>query len=81
MNNLVVISQVRKVRNELMHSTNMKVTGGDLTRQIQTLVDLLEDPLQLLHHPAAIQAVTDIRQVMYNLHCSKATVYYLFILF
>ena len=65
MNNLVVVSQVRNLRNELMHSTNMKVTGRDLTRHIQTLVDLLEDPRQLLLDPAAIQAVTDIRTVMY----------------
>ena len=65
MNNLVVVLQVRKLRNQLMHSTNMKVTATDLTRHIQTLVDLLEDPRQLLLDPAAIRAVTDIKTVMY----------------
>ena len=64
MNNLVVVSQVRKLRNELMHSTNMKVTG-DLMRHIQTLVDLLEDPPQLLRDPAARQAVVDIKKVIH----------------
>ena len=51
------------MRNNLMHSDSMKVSTGDLATYIQTMVDLLEDPLKLLHDPAAQQAVIDIRQV------------------
>ena len=51
-----------------MHCVNMKVTVGDLRLYTQTMVDLLEDPVQLMHHPAAIQAVADIKAVMYYWH-------------
>ena len=46
-----------------MHSDNMKVSTGDLATYMQTMVDLLEDPLKLLHDPAAQRAVIDIKQV------------------
>ena len=50
-----------------MHDANMKVTNTDLTAQIQTMVNLLEDPPQLLLDPAAILAVTEIKRVIYRI--------------
>ena len=63
-----------------MHSTDMKVTGRDLTRHIQTLVDLLEDPPQLLRDPAAIQAVVDIRTVIYYCHHKKQLILVIYLI-
>jgi len=42
----------------------MKVTTTDLTTYMQTMVDLLEDPITLLRDPAAKQAVTEIKLVI-----------------
>ena len=57
------ILQLREVRNDLMHTKDMKVTAGDLTDYIQVMVKLLEDPIKLLNHTAAIKAVPVIKQV------------------
>ncbi|KAK2182577.1 hypothetical protein NP493_348g03075 [Ridgeia piscesae] len=46
-----------------MHSQSMKVTTTDLKTYVQTMVDLLEDPITLLQDPAAVQAVTDIKLI------------------
>jgi len=48
-----------------MHSQSMKVTTTDLKTYVQTMVDLLEDPITLLQDPAAVQAVTDIKLVIW----------------
>ena len=61
----VVILQVRKVRNELMHNTNMKVSSADLSRYIKTMITLLQDPIKLLQDTASQHAVTEIAQVTY----------------
>ena len=62
----VVILQVRKVRNELMHNTNMKVSSTDLSRYIKTMITLLQDPIKLLQDTASQHAVTEITQVTYT---------------
>ena len=62
----VVILQVRKVRNELMHNTNMKVSSADLSRYIKTMITLLQDPLKLLQDTASQHAATEITQVTYT---------------
>ena len=62
----VVILQVRIVRNELMHNTNMKVSSADLSRYIKTMITLLQDPIKLLQDTASQHAVTEITQVTSN---------------
>lgn len=57
------VDAVRLVRNRLMHTNNMKVTTTDLTTYVQTMVDLLKDPVTLLQDPAAIQAVAEIKLI------------------
>ncbi|KAI0212913.1 hypothetical protein LSAT2_002116 [Lamellibrachia satsuma] len=54
---------VKKVRNEIMHSSTMKVTATDLSSYIRLMVRLLEDQAQLLSDPDAHQAVLDIQQI------------------
>ena len=51
------------MRNLLMHSKGMKVSSDDLTKYIQTMVQLLEDLVKLHQDPEANRAVTEIRQV------------------
>ncbi|KAK2155043.1 hypothetical protein NP493_2117g00036 [Ridgeia piscesae] len=54
---------VRRIRNDLMHSDNMKVKATDLTTYVQRMVDLLEDPTTLLQDPAAKRAVAEIKLI------------------
>ena len=56
------------MRNDIMHSSTMKVTAADLTSYIRLMVRLLEDQAQLMSDPDAQQAVLDIRQVREK-HC------------
>ncbi|KAI0227791.1 hypothetical protein LSAT2_021718 [Lamellibrachia satsuma] len=57
------VDAVRKVRNELMHNTNMKVSSADLSRYIKTMITLLQDPIKLLQDKASQDAVTEITQI------------------
>ena len=49
---------------KLLKASSMKVTTTDLTTYMQTMVDLLEDPVTLLQDHASKQTVVEIRWVI-----------------
>ena len=51
---------------KLLKASSMKVTTTDLTTYMQTMVDLLEDPVTLLTDPTCKPTVTEIRRVIQN---------------
>jgi len=51
---------------KLLNASSMKVTTTDLTSYMQTMVDLLEDPVTLQQDPASKRTVTEIRWVIRN---------------
>ena len=51
---------------KLLKASSMKVTTTDLTNYMQTMVDLLKDPVTLLQDPASKRTVTEIRWVKQN---------------
>ena len=49
---------------KLLKASSMKVTTTDLTSYVQTMVDLLQDPVTLLADPASERTVTEIKWVI-----------------
>ena len=58
--------QVRKIRDNLFLSANFKMSKRDLRSHIDTMVKLLEDPVQLILDTAAKDAVRRLKMVKCN---------------
>ena len=61
---VALMSQVSRMWEKLLKASSMKVTTTDLPSYMQTMVDLLQDPITLRQDPASKRTVTEIRRVI-----------------
>ena len=60
----LVVSQVRDVRNAVMHNPDFQFVDADMKKHLQCMIDLLQEPtLQTQYTTAANDAITKINQV------------------
>ena len=69
---MTLVSQVRDVRNDVMHSGNFEFADADMKKHLRCMVDLLLEPA-LQNYNEANTAINEINKVLfwrYNLSCA-----------
>ncbi|XP_053374154.1 uncharacterized protein LOC123532488 [Mercenaria mercenaria] len=59
-----IFSQVREMRNEILHNSTLDLTDHDVTRYLESMVSVLEDKTTLSNDPAAQAAVKKLKEIL-----------------
>ena len=75
-----IFFQVRKARNDIMHTSNMKLSASEFNVHTKAMIDLLTDP-SIKKFKSAQLAVTDIQKVSIHIAYKEAHLLHVFLLF
>ncbi|XP_053374717.1 uncharacterized protein LOC128547065 isoform X2 [Mercenaria mercenaria] len=57
-------SQVREMRNEILHNSTLELTDNDVNRYLQAMIGVLEDKKTLINDSAAQAAVDNLKKII-----------------
>ena len=75
-----IFFQVRNARNDVMHTSNMKLSASEYNMHTQAMIDLLNDPSMKKFQSAQL-ALTEILKVSIHIAYKEAHLFTCFLLF
>ena len=75
-----IFFQVRNARNDVMHTSNMKLSASEYNMHTQAMIDLLADP-SMKEFQSAQLASTEIQKVSIHIAYKEAHLFTCFLLF